>query len=94
MVQTRWILRAKRLQVQRLELRLRHESWFEDVLKNLGRPFAVERHWHLFVYFFSRSISITRKAKAKFPEISHTMRDERVGTKFKETVQYVLSYDK
>ena len=46
MAQTRWILRAKRWKVQRLELRLRHELWFEEVLKNLGRPFAVERNWH------------------------------------------------
>jgi hypothetical protein len=46
MVQTRWIL-SRSAQVQRLE------SWFEDVLKNLGRPFAVERHWHLLVEFTS-----------------------------------------
>jgi len=36
------ILRAKPLQVQRLELRLRHESWFKAVLKNLGRPLQLK----------------------------------------------------
>jgi len=36
-------LSAKRLQVERLELGIRHKSWCEALLKKLGRPFAVEK---------------------------------------------------
>jgi hypothetical protein len=35
-------MNARRGALERLELGIRHESRCEEVLKNLGRPFAVE----------------------------------------------------
>jgi hypothetical protein len=52
------MLRAKRSQVERLELGIGHQSWCEEVPKNFGRPYAVE-NWTTNIKCRTRLFSLT-----------------------------------
>ena len=51
------MLGAKRPQIERFEFGIRHKSWCEEVLKNLGRPFAVENWTPHNSYFGDRTLT-------------------------------------